>query len=52
MLNAAPEINKNSNPASTCRGNRRTTKRSIKKSVTLAIFNKKASTPQFPALFA
>jgi hypothetical protein len=53
MPNAAPRNIKNNNPpASTCRGNRRSTVRSIKKFVTLAIFNKKTSIPQFPALFA
>jgi hypothetical protein len=53
MPNAAPERNKHNNPpASTCRGNRRSTERSIKKFFTFAIFNKKASIPQFPALFA
>ncbi len=52
MLNAAPKIIKNNNPASTCRGNRRSTEPQNNKFVTFAIFNKKASIPQSRALFA
>jgi hypothetical protein len=52
MPSIAPERIKNNKPVSTCRGNRRSTDLSLKKFVTLAIFNKKASIPQSPALFA
>jgi hypothetical protein len=53
MPNAVPEINISASPQLLLRrGKRRNTERNNKKFVSFAIFNKKASIPQFQALFA
>jgi hypothetical protein len=53
MPNAVPEINISASPRLLMRrGNWRNTERNHKKFVSFAIFNKKASIPQFQALFA